>query len=329
MKQRAFLLLVSVILVLVGCRRENNGGGNGGGNGDGNGNAVVDLTLTLLLDKPLPQYETVDFVSKADIETSARYVMALYKFKNGAYEETPSFYVVELEGRMSNRSYSLRVDQANYRLLVWVDYSQPDGGSLFYDAVSPTDVSLTGGTYYGNEPLRDAFYGVMELPLGNFQTQHAIYNATVTLTRPNAHFNLVATDQDQFLKTLPGDQKDLSQFKVRISYPQFMPSAFSLVEQRPNDSRTGVEFTTGMSLLEDGSIDLGGDWVFAPKEASSVQVTLSFYDANGIFISSVNNIEVPVCQGKNTTVKGNLLTNGVSNGITIDPGFDGVFTVNI
>ena len=323
--QRALLPLLTAILVLAGCTvHEYPQGPNAG-------NPVVDLTLVLHLDKPLPEFQTVDFVSKAGFETTARYVVALYKYNGETCEETPTVALVRLEGGMSNQSYSVQVPNANYRVLAWVDYANSNGSSLYYDADSYTEVKLMGGTYAGGDPMRDAFCVAQDLPLTMLQSNRAAYTATLNLQRPNAYFKFIATDKDFFLKSLAGKASaDISKYSVQISYPLFMPSTYSVMTGRATDSRTGVSFTVPMKMLADGTVDLGGDWVFASEEQNSVSVSLSFFDANGNLISSLDNLDIPVCPGKVTTVKGSLLTNGISNnGISINPGFDGEFVIEI
>lgn len=323
--QRALFPLLTAILVLAGCTVHEYP------QGPAAGDPVVDLTLALRPDKPLPEYQTVDFVTKSGEQTSARYVIALYKYNGDVLEETPAVSMVRLESSIANQSYTVQVPNAKYRVLVWADYAKADGNSLFYDAASFTEVSLTNGTYYGGEPLRDAFCVAQDLPLNILQSNRAAYTATLTLTRPNAYIKFIATDRDAFLKSLNGKvSTDLSKYSVKISYPLFMPCTYNVSAGRSTDSRTGVSFTVPMEQLSDGTVSLGADWVFAAEEQNSVTVSLAFYTPEGALIATVDNLDVPVCPGAVTTVRGPLLTNGMSNsGISINPGFDGEFVIEI
>jgi hypothetical protein len=58
-----------------------------------------------------------------------------------------------------------------------------------------------------------------------------------------------------------------------------------------------------------------------------VVVSLSFYDENWEYISTVSNVEVPLHRSGLTTVTGKILTNGISSGISIDPTYDGEFNL--
>jgi hypothetical protein len=310
----------------------------------------VELTLNLKFDKSVPQYQTIDYDSKAGGSYKARYVVGLYRYAGENPEPRPDYIFAFLEDSMEDRSYTVEVAPLNYRVLVWCDYV--DGTSAFYtspvleyaasgntedlswqDAPSEemfSEVSLVTGAYTGNSPWREAFYGTQDVRLATYLSNREKHSMDMPMERSQARFNFVATDKEEFISywTARGTKSyDLSDLGVRISYPQFLPCTFSLMQERPVDARGNVEFSSKVTVLDDGTIDLGYDWVFANADQTSVVVTLSFYDAAGQFISSLNNITVPLCRGKNTTIRGALLTNGVDSGISIDPNYDGVIVV--
>ena len=330
MIRRFFLLLLAGTL-LMGCRVHEMPG-DGGAEG-----AVVELTLNLQFDKSTPQFQTIDYDSKAADGYQARYVVGLYRYATENPESKPDYVFAFLEDNMEDHSFTVEVAPANYRVLVWSDYV--NGAAAFYTSpafeTNPTEenfaeVSLVSGNYVGNSPWREAFYGSQDVRLAQYLSNRTKHSMDVPMARSQARFNFVATDSEEFISYWTGrgtkafDIKDLG---VKISYPQFLPCTFNLFQERPVDSKGGVEFTSAVTVLDDGSIDLGYDWVFANEDQTSVVVTLSFYDAAGKFISSLPNITVPLCRGKNTTIRGALLTNGVDSGISIDPGFDGVIVV--
>lgn len=301
------------------------------------GDSVVDLTLNLKFDKATPQFQTLQLDTKAGEAYKARYVVGLYRYAGETPQTRPDYLFAFLEDGMEDRSYTVQVAPANYRVLVWSDYVS--GASAFYTSPAfeehPTEenfseVSLAAGDYVGNSSWREAFYGTQDARLASYLENHAAHTLEMPMERSQARFNFVATDKEEFISYWTGrgtkafDIKDLG---VKISYPQFLPCTFNLFQERPVDSKGGVEFTSAVTVLDDGSIDLGYDWVFANEDQTSVVVTLSFYDAAGKFISSLPNITVPLCRGKNTTITGALLTNGVDSGISINPGFDGVIVV--
>ena len=329
MIRRFFLLLLAGTL-LMGCRVHEfpkDGGPDG---------AVVELTLNLKFDKGTPQFQTIEYDTKAD-GYHARYVVGLYRYASENPESKPDYVFAFLEDGMEDRSYTVEVAPRNYRVLVWADYV--NGTSAFYTSPAfeenPTEenfseVSLVKEAYVGNSPWREAFCGAQDVRLATYLSNREKHSMDMPMERAQARFNFVATDKEEFISywTAKGTKSyDLSDLGVRISYPQFLPSTFNLLQMRPVDAIGGVEFASRATVQDDGTIDLGYDWVFANEDQTSVVVTLSFYDAAGQFISSLNNITVPLCRGKNTTIRGALLTNGVDSGISIDPNYDGVIVV--
>ena len=211
---------------------------------------------------------------------------------------------------------------------------------LFYDTSDFSEVKLTG-SYAGNEPMRDCFYGSTDLEMATLLTYDCTYEAEVQMGRPIAKFNFISTDRDKFidywvqqqairsgsLVKIDRNKVDLNKFTVRWVYPQFLPNTFNLHSGRPVDSATGVRFDVPMRVNEDGNVDLGFDWMFVNPTESKVVVSLEIYDQEGAYLSTVSNIEVPLMRSHFTTVEGNILTNGINNGVSIDPTYDGEFTI--
>ena len=82
-----------------------------------------------------------------------------------------------------------------------------------------------------------------------------------------------------------------------------------------------------MHQREDGMVEIGADWVLQGAKEGLVVVLLEFYDAEGMYLSTLQSVEIPLLRGHLTTIQGKLLTSGVNSGITIDPTFDGDFNV--
>ena len=309
------------------------------------GDADVAVTLNLRYNYDLPQYQTMDFDTRADGQQYiTRYVINLYKYASETYSTTPSYSFVFLGTSIKNldNTFTFGVEAANYRVVVWTDYiAYGTEVDLFYNPTDFSEVVLTN-KYYGAEPMRDCFFGSEDMLMADLLASGSTYDCTVNLERPVARFNFISTDSDKFLDYwiqqlalrngtfVKKDKKDLdlNKFSVRFVYPQYLPNTFNLHSGKAVDSATGVSFTTNMQVLEDGNIDLGFDWVFMGDEGKVV-VSLELYDQDGTYISTVSNITVPVKRGQQTTVIGKILTSGISSGISIDPTYDGEFTVFI
>lgn len=335
---RRILLCLTAVILLAGCKIHEVPEG-----GDENGGAIVQLTLKMRFDKDLLPFQEVAPAAKADEAFTARYVVALYRMgEDGKTESIPAYVFVFREDDMEDKTFTVGVYPDDYKAAAWCDWVSPSTFSYTSPAfeIDPNDesvddavfseVSLVADPYLGGSPWRDAFFGVEDLRLSFYLANYSEHTAGISLKRANAQFRFIATDKDEFIKywTSKGSY-DFQDIGVKISYPQFLPSTFNVLAEKPVDSISGVSFWAEPVQMDDGTVNLGYDWVFANEDQTSVVVALSFYDAAGKFISTIPNIVVPLCRGKVTTIRGAILTNGVDSGISIDPGFDGEIVVHI
>lgn len=329
MMRRTLIPILCALFITAGCNVHEVPDG-------GDDYPYVALSLHLSLPQDLPQFKTVEYATKADA-SEARYLIRFYPYVGENYAEIPIHLFTFNAKELADQTFTCDVFPLDYHIEVWADW----GGS-YYDTEEFKSVTVETDPYQGAALRRDAFCGSSDMVLSNHKENISQAEASITLHRPNATFNIVATDKEQFLKSWASkiaqrsskavkeeDIIDLNDFKVRIIYPQFLPVVYNVHSGRHVDSTTGVSFESTLKELEDGNVELGWDWVLANDEKSSVVVSVALYEADGTFISQVDDIRVPLCPGKNTTVTGNLLSSGVHGGISIDTSFDGEYTVII
>jgi len=307
------------------------------------GESNVLVTLNLKFNTDLPQYQTIDYTKANSEDWQLRYIVRLYKYTSDTYDRAPAYTYTYYNQDITSMDCTLPLlaEAANYRVLVWADYIKPNTKEdVFYNTADFGDISLLGD-YCGAEIMRDCFYGGTDLQMAELLTYDSVYEATVELGRPLARFNFISTDKDKFIDYwvqqlairsgtyVKPDRNsiDLNQFHVRYVYPQFLPNTFSLHTDKPVDSATGIRFDADMSIRDDGMVDLGFDWMFVNPTESKVIVSLEIYDQDWSYVSTINNIEVPLMRSQQTTIQGNILTSGINSGISIDPTYDGEFTV--
>ena len=332
MRHRLLILLCILGLTAAGCTIHEVPEG-------GDDNATVTLSLDILLNENLPQLSTIVYATKAGAP-QARYVVRFYPRIGDHYITETPFEFVANEQDLTDRTYALGVPPMDYHLEVWADWTE--GDKPFYDVTDFGAVKVDTNPYIGASFYRDAFCGSTDIDLSGYHTNNSIATGTVTLSRPNARFNFVSTDKEEFLRYWAGqvamangtgvadpDAIDFSRFKVVVTYPQYMPCEYDVHQGLVTDSATGISFETSMTELSDGTLEVAWDWVLASGEEPSVVVSLAFYDQDGTFINRIDNIQVPLAPGRNTTIKGKLLTSNFSSGITIDPSFDGEFEIHI
>ncbi|MBR5034046.1 MAG: hypothetical protein IKX71_01945 [Bacteroidales bacterium] len=333
MKHRPLISLLCVLcLMAAGCSVHEVPEG-------GDDSAAVALSLNIILDKEMPQHSLVSYSTKASAP-EARYIVRFYPRVGDHYLTDTPFEFVKTEADLTDRTYSIGIFPMDYHVEVWADWIQ--GGTPYYDTANFGAIGVNTNPYSGADIYRDAFCGSFDIDLSAYPGNNSIATAEVTLHRPNARFTFISTDREDFLRHWASeialndgtgvkdpDSIDLDTFRVRIIYPQFMPSEYNVGEGEVTNSATGVWFETSMTMLKDGTVEVGWDWVLADGDASSVMVSLEFFDNEGNLINRIGNILVPVAPGKLTTITGRLLTNNISSGITIDPSFDGEFIVHI
>ena len=305
----------------------------------GDDSAAVTLSLDILLNDNIPQLSTIVYATKS-ATPQARYVVRFYPRIGDRYLTEAPFEFVANEQDLTDRTYALGVPPMDYHLEVWADWTEQD--MQFYDASDFGAVKVNTNPYSGTSFYRDAFCGAMDIDLSGYHSNNSIATATITLSRPVARYNFVSTDKEEFLRYWAGqvamangtgvadpDAIDFSKFKVVVTYPQYLPSEYDVHQGMVTDSATGISFETSIRELSDGSLEIACDWVLASGDDPSVVVSLAFYDQDGTFINRIDNLQIPLSPGRNTTVKGKLLTSNFSSGITVDPSFDGEFIVHI
>ena len=305
----------------------------------GDDSATVALSLNIILDEEMPLHAMVNYSTKASA-AEARYIVRFFPRIGDHYVTDTPFEFVKTESELTDRTYSLGVYPMDYHVEVWADWIQ--GDIPFYSTADFSSIGVVTNPYYGADIHRDAFCGSFDIDLSAYHANLSIATAEVTLHRPNARFAFISTDREEFLRYWAAeialndgtgvkdpDSIDLDTFRVRISYPQYMPSEYNMYEGEVTDSATGVWFETSMAKLKDGTVEVGWDWVLATEETSSVVVSVEFLDDKGTLINKIDNLLIPIAPGKQTIITGTLLTSDLNNGITIDPSFDGEFIVHI
>lgn len=229
-----------------------------------------------------------------------------------------SYYELELEGN------------TNYRLAVWSHLMENESVDPFYDYSNFNSVSLIPENYKANTDFRDGFRGTERVSAG-------IENASPTeiaMSRPMGKFELVSIDLSEFLiketkRRGLSSRARAEEYHVVISYPMYYPSSYSLLDDRLENSSSGVSFSTTMTVNgEEASI--GFDYVMLNDIPNAgVQIRVDIYDPSYTLVSSSSTLSVPMRRDGHTLLRGTFLTLDGNGGIGIDPSFDGEHTVFI
>jgi len=231
------------------------------------------------------------------------------------------------------------IPAGQYRLMAWVDFVKAGTQTHhFYNSDNFAEVMLHGD-HKGSTDLRDAFIGSEDWAMTDVKTG----KITVSMERPLAKYSFVSNDLQEFidqeeeaarqLALSRGEEYtrgiDLSEYKVVFHYSGFMPSAFNLFTNKPNDAQTGVSFESTIDVLNEAEATMGFDYVFVNGTESSVPIILALYNKEGKELFMSNPIEVPVKRGQHTIMLGKFLTIDTSGGVGINPDFDGEYNYEV
>ncbi len=221
-------------------------------------------------------------------------------------------------------TFTLDIPSGEYDLMVWADMMIPGSDrEFFYDPADFGEITLA--RHCANTDYRDAFRGVHRV---NVLADMYDDNRTViivNMARPLAKYEFVTTDLDKFItKALShSETKSLEDYKVVFYYVGFMPSAYSILTDKPVDSSTGVVFESSVSRVSDTEAMLGFDYVFVREEDSAVTVQIGIYDTDGTQMSLTEPVEVPLMRNRHTVIKGAFMTQEASSGVNVNPDYDG------
>ena len=226
----------------------------------------------------------------------------------------------------------LTLHALEYTLAVCTDYVKAGTtDDLYYDTDNLQQVACTA-PYTGSTPYRDCLYGTAPLDLRQYRDEwNAKVQIKVDMVRPLAKYELIATDVKDFLRKTKKQRADDETFTITFSYGFYLPTVFNVLTGKPADSRTGIAYTTPLTVPTDGQKEctIGTDFVFVNGTESFVSLSMEIRDGGGNVISRTTGLEVPYRRGHLTTVRARFLTNEMQGGVDIDDDFDGNIDVDL
>lgn len=214
---------------------------------------------------------------------------------------------------------SLDVAEGIYDLYVWTDYaadSDPKSDNL-YDTSDLRSVSVRTAPYRRSGEGRHAACAY----IAGVDHSDGATALNVYLQWPLARYRLVATDLGRYndLRLVnPADFPDVDELSFEIHYEYFLPTSFDVAACRPNDSSSGISYTSAAVTVAGFPADearlIAGDVVLADNSGSFVSLTIIVRDSRGKEIRRMEGIRVDYRRAFLTTVTGNFLTAGRTGG---------------
>ena len=291
----------------------------------------------------LPEYEMT--LSRAEMgEYDIRYDFKVYP-KGNTSDCVKSFTIYKADLSRPDFTTTLYLYPGEYDIYAWSDYAYAaDGSPVYYDDDNFANITYIK-PYEGDTDFRDAFRGMTSLTVedpGMYEPQPV--HGVITLSRPLARYKFIATDLAEFIDhettrgklAPPGDPMDASQrwaklsdYRVKVIYPLYMPAVFNIFRNNPVDSWTGVDFSCSMTQLSDTEAMLAMDYVMVNGLQSSVQVMLEVYAPDGLLLARTNTMTIPTKRDRTTLVYNKFLTTIRNDGVGINPDFEGEFNIEI
>lgn len=300
----------------------------------------VNVEVNLTLDLNLPEQGNEEN-SSARVSANTDY---LHRFIVEAYfNRQPVARQVFVEN-ITDRTHlslpvSMKLHARSYQLVVWKDYvsAETPEEDLHYNTQSLVPVIPNRASHTGNTEYKDVFVGTTSLDLTAYADQWgAVVEQDVTLQRPVARYELIATDVDKFLQRIADGEVNGETFTARIKYSGYLPVGYNALDNVPKHSLMYMQYNTSFELPEEGTDELrvGFDYVFVSNEGSaSVPMEIEIVNEENVTVAN-SVLNVPLERGKNTVWMGEFLTGDDQGGqggdepgedeggIGIDPDYD-------
>lgn len=230
--------------------------------------------------------------------------------------------------------------------------------SIFFDPSDFSAIKIKQDPYIGSDIYKESYVGHIDVSIpDNYELENNKEGYSLELERPLAAFALVSTDLVEFAKAeatrrsalasknpdinappatksdepnlAPEHKIDVSEYRVRIIYPGYLPSVFHHFANRPIDAATGVSFDSDITRLESGEALIAFDHILVNGTEAGVNIAIELYDREGTLLSAVGTTFVQLKRGRCMVVKGEFLTSKAGGATAINPDFDGEFNIRI
>lgn len=305
-----------------------------------------ELVFTVLQDTQwLPDYDMF-LTREGEGSLAIRYDFRVYPKGNTTYP-VKEFTIVKEDLTRADYTTTVMLPEGEFDIYCWSDYcTVADGAPIYYDDSNFGAITYIK-PYEGDTELRDAFRGVTTVKVEAPDYFEPVPSeGTITLSRPVARYRIYSIDLEDFIdhevtrgKLMPPSEvaaganaaryARLQDYVVKVIYPLYMPAVFDNFSNNPIDSWTGISFTGSMVQASQEEALLAFDYVYVNGEESGVQVMIEVYDPDGMLIARSSTMTIPTKRNRTTNVYGKFLTTLRSDGVGINPDFDGEYNIEL
>ncbi len=243
-----------------------------------------------------------------------------------------------------------------YRFMAWADFvSRGTDEHCYYDFGEFNNIRLYG-KHQANTDYRDAYRGTADTTLVTGIAETPVTTLVLPMERPLAKYTFVTTDLQEFidkevrLMAVRGEQADstrayyvvaedstrvdtrglnLEDYKVVFYYPMYMPSTYNIFTDKPVDSSVGVQYKSGLTVMNNDEARMGFDYVMVGNTDAKVTIQVGLFDKDDNQISMSEAFDIPLNRSMNTIVRGKFLMLDAQGGVSIDPSFNGDYNIPV
>ena len=324
MLRRLLISLAVCTLALAGCTAPDNpvtpGGKSTGENNREDSNVPVEELKDVSVHYEVSVYMPItSWNATFPGDVKMRHTLRFYRANgSGGWMSTPEVEKVAIcDIKASDPQRFDVVDvtlkTAVYRVLIWSDFVKSDVNWFW----NPDNFSMVGfqNPYQGSSVYKVCCFGDES---HDFSKAIAYSARTIGSSSCVSGFRIVATDAASF------EGKDLT---AVISYQDPIPTALNLFDGSVSAVSYGIDFSSPVEKLEDGTVSIAYDYILMATDEASYKATLTLQEKDGTVLLK-QDITIPIKKGENTILKGDVLSAGGDTGITLDPSFDGEFDMN-
>lgn len=229
--------------------------------------------------------------------------------------------------------FELELDpDESYTIAVWSQFRDSDQSGYFYDPSDFHSIGLISDNYRGNTDFRDGFSATAIIETTGKNPQEPV---VMNMTRPMGKFELITVDLSEFLERETwrrglATRASADEYHVQISFPMYYPNSYSAIDDRLENSVSGVSFMTRMTVTGTSEASLGYEYVLINDiPDAGVQMRVDIFDPSYTHVAGSTMLTVPLRRDCHTILKGTFLLVEGDGGIGIDPGFNGDHNITI
>ena len=257
----------------------------------------------------------------------------MYKGSNTNNMVGSGNYSITLTGVDYDHDFDMELEAGTtYTLALWSHLRENEKDDPFYDPSDFNKVEIVKSKYQGNNDYRDGFSATITIVAPDEDTDKPV---EILMTRPMGKFEFVTVDLSEFLtretkrRSLP-TRASAEEYIVVVSFPYYYPNSYSVLDDRLENSISGMSFKTGITVTGASQASLGFEYVMLNDIADGgVQARVDIYDPNMEHVAGSTTLTIPMRRDTHTLLTGNFLSELNEGGIGIDPDFDGEFNIPI